>query len=150
MLAPYQPNVVLCSEQPKARETAEAIAGRLSTQTAIVEGLHEHRRDSVPFMEGPEYEKAVASLFARPTELVMGDETAQQAQRRFAGAIETIISDRTEGDIVVVSHGTVIALYVAGVANVEPLRFWHSLGLPSYVVLSMPGMKLLETVEKVV
>jgi broad specificity phosphatase PhoE len=150
MLASFQPGIVLSSEEPTARETAEAIAGRLSVQTEIVKGLHEHQRQDIPFMTRPEFEAAIASLFDRPMELVLGEETARQAQRRFTRAIERIIGDQGEGDIVVVTHGTIIALFVSGVAGVEPFALWKQLGLPSFVVLSLPGLRLLESVKNVV
>ena len=46
-----------------------------------------------------------------------------------------------------VTHGTVMTLYVASVAGVQPMRFWHRLGLPSFVVLTLPDMHILSTVK---
>jgi broad specificity phosphatase PhoE len=52
------------------------------------------------------------------------------------------VAGRPEGDLVVVSHGTVVALFVAAATGVEPYAFWNRLGLPSFVVLSLPGLEI--------
>jgi hypothetical protein len=44
----------------------------------------------------------------------------------------------------------VIALYVAARAGVDPLPLWRRLGLPSFVVLSLPDMTLVEIVDQIV
>ncbi|GAB4122161.1 MAG: hypothetical protein Fur005_16970 [Roseiflexaceae bacterium] len=36
--------------------------------------------------------------------------------------------------IVLVSHGTVISLYLSRVAGVDPFTYWQRLGLPSMVI----------------
>ncbi len=38
----------------------------------------------------------------------------------------------------VVAHGTVITLFVARRAGLEPFPFWKRLGLPAFVALSLP------------
>ena len=48
-----------------------------------------------------------------------------------------------------VTHGTVMTLYVASIADVDPMCFWRRLGLPSYVVLGLPGNHIFQTVETV-
>ncbi len=48
-----------------------------------------------------------------------------------------------------VAHGTVITLLIARHNRVEPYQCWRRLGLPSFAVLSMPDMILLDTVVRV-
>lgn len=48
-----------------------------------------------------------------------------------------------------VAHGTVIALAVARAAGVAPFPLWRRLGLPSVVLLSRPGLALVEVVESI-
>ena len=95
------------------------------------------------------FQDALSELFARPDDLVFGRETAAQARERFAGAVEGVLGRSTQGDIVIVAHGTVISLFVARSADVEPFTFWRRLGLPSFAVLSVPGLALLSVVEKI-
>ena len=52
-------------------------------------------------------------------------------------------------NLAVISHGTVITLFVAQTNQIEPFSFWKSLGLPSLVVLKLPGMELKTVVEEI-
>jgi broad specificity phosphatase PhoE len=148
-IRPLRPGVVVSSREPKARETADVIAGSAGLTVVVREGLHEHERSGVGFLGALEFDEAIRSMFARPAELVLGDETAVEAGRRFASAVEAVLDRYRDGDVVVVAHGTVIALFVSGANDVAPFQFWSKLGLPSYVVLSAPGMGLLETVGSI-
>jgi broad specificity phosphatase PhoE len=111
-------------------------------------GLHEHEREHVPFSSTEAFERAVAALFARPGELVMGEESADQARERFERAVRAALDRHAGRDIAIVAHGTVITLLVAHYAGVEPLSFWRRLGMPALVVLALPGYELLEVVER--
>ena len=90
----------------------------------------------------------VERFFCKPDQLVLGDETAEQARCRFAAAIEGVI-DAGQTDTIVVTHGTVMTLYLASVSDVRPMCFWRRLGLPSYVVLGLPDMHILSTVDTI-
>ena len=81
--------------------------------------------------------------------LVLGKETADQAHARFAAAVEGILAEHVDRNIAVIAHGTVISLYVARAAGLDPMCLWERLGLPSYVVLSVPGLQVSEVVESV-
>ena len=69
---------------------------------------------------------------------MLGEETAQQALRRFTAAINRIIATDTADTAIVVTHGTVMTLYMASVSGVEPMRFWRRLETPDFVVLTPP------------
>lgn len=145
----YQPMQIATSSEPKAIATAEIVSDRLGLPFEIVEGLHEHDRSNVLFLSAGEFESAVGAFFERPDELVLGRETARDAQSRFAEAVGRVINGREGGNVVIVSHGTVIALYLAQHTEVEPLPLWRRLGLPSFVVSSLPSLDLLEIVKSV-
>ena len=87
-------------------------------------------------------------FFSEPDRVVFGSETANEALARFSGAIATVL-EAEPSDAVVVTHGTVMTLYVAEVAKVEPMGFWRWLGMPSFVVLTLPEMRVSEVVESV-
>ena len=148
-LAPYQPALIASSGEYKAVETAQIVANALGKPFEIADGLHEHDRSSVVFLSRQEFESAVAHLFEQPEALVFGGETASQAQNRFKKAVESLLAKYPEGSIAIVAHGTVIALFVAGCAGIDPFPFWQRLSLPSFVVLSLPDLKLIETVENI-
>ena len=79
---------------------------------------------------------------------MLGSETADQARDRISAAIDSVV-DAGHADTIVVTHGTVMTLYAASVADADPMCFWRRLGLPSYVVLGLPGNDILSTVEQV-
>ena len=145
----HQPDVLGASHEPKATETAEIIARTLGKSVEVVEGLHEQKRGSLELLPGRKFESAVAELFAKPGELVFGDETANQACDRFGHAVEHFLEAHPDENVALISHGRVITLLVADYAGVDPFPFWRRLGLPSFVVLSLPEKKILEVVESV-
>ena len=148
-LRDFSPDVVWSSREPKAAETAEIVAGALGVPVQVADGLEEHHRDGVPFYPTrDEFEAVVERFFCNPDQLVFGSETAVQARDRMAAAVDRVV-DAGHTDNIVVTHGTVMTLYVASVACVRPMVFWRRLGLPSYVVLELPGNKILQTVETV-
>ena len=149
-LRSFNPEVIWSSTEPKAVETVEIVARAFGVPVQIAVGLEEHHRSGVPFYPTrDEFEAAVEKFFCSPDQLVLGTETAQQARDRMAAAIDDVI-DAGQADSIVVTHGTVITLYVASVAGVRPMAFWHRLGLPSYVVLTLPDMHILSTVASVI
>ncbi len=93
--------------------------------------------------------EAVARLFARPVELVFGDETAIEAKNRFSGAVESVLAANPQENIAIVTHGTVLSLYAAQFAGQEPISFWCNLGMPALVAFSYPEMKLLAQVNEI-
>ena len=146
-LAAYHPDVVVASSEPKAAETGEIVASTLGRPLATIEELHEHDRDNVGFLSGEHFEAAIARFFENPQSLVLGRETADQAHQRFAAAIEAIVTRYPTETVAVVTHGTVIALFVARATGLDPFPFWKRLDTPAFVVLSLPDRKVLMVVE---
>ncbi len=149
-IIPYSPDVVIASLEPKAIETAQIIARQMDKSFRIFEGLHEHDRTGVEFMDREQFESQVHDLFEHPDQLVFGKETARQAQERFSNALISIVVKYSSQNIAVISHGTVITLFVEKVTGMEPFSFWKKLGLPSFVAFSLPDHKLLTIVESLV
>ena len=149
-LAAYRPTTMIASREPKAEETARIAAERLGLRHTTAEGLHEHDRSNVGWSSFEDFEAAVARFFAQPSELVFGRETADESRSRFAAAVDTAAAAHPHGNLVVVAHGTVIALLVAARTGTEPLPLWRRLGLPSFVVLSLPDMAIVEIAEHIV
>ena len=146
----YSPDIFISSIEPKAIETAQIIAQQTGKPFRTSEGLHEHDRTDVEFLSHEQFESQVHEFFKHPDRLVMGRETASQAGERFANALASIVSEYPNKSIAVVTHGTVITLFAEKVTGLEPFQFWKRLDLPSFVVLSLPGYKLVTTVENVV
>ena len=150
-LEPHAPAVVVSSEEPKAAETAQLVAERLGVPWRTAPGLHEHDRSNVPHLRSGEFISMVELFFRRPTELVLGRETADAARGRFESAVARVVGEQSDGNVAVVSHGTVIALLLGGGARGgrTPFEIWRAMGLPSYAILNPGGMELLERVDRV-
>jgi broad specificity phosphatase PhoE len=149
-LAGHHPATIITSKEAKALETGQIVAEVLGLPLESVEDLHEHERGAVTDLGGQdEFRAQVAHLLEQPGELVMGYETADQAHARFAAAVARVVAQHPSGNVAIVSHGTVMTLFVARANQVDPVPLWRSLGLPAFVVLSLPGMDLLEVVESV-
>jgi 2,3-bisphosphoglycerate-dependent phosphoglycerate mutase len=145
-LEPYVPEVVLSSEEPKATETAQIVSERLGLKVITHPRLHEHDRIGAPFGTQEDFERTANIFFESPGELVWGNETAEQARERFSGAVDDILERYPDGTVAVVSHGTVITLFVTQHAEVEAFGFWKRLGLPSFCVFASPTLQLESTV----
>ena len=148
-LKEFSPAVIWSSQEPKAVETAEIVAKALDVPVEIADGLEEHHRDNVPFWDEREaFESAVERSLTDPDQLVFGTETANQARDRFAQALDKVI-DAGHADSIVVTHGTVMTLYVVSVAGVWKTSLWRRLGLPSYIVLTLPDKRIQSIVDDV-
>jgi broad specificity phosphatase PhoE len=149
VLAPYQPFALFTSREAKAAETAALVARELGMSFAARPGLQEHARHSVGWLEPAEFKASVAALFARPSEVVFGDESADQAQARFAEAIRLIQSEVPLGNLAVVAHGTVISLFAGRVAGLDPAALLARLGLPAVIVLDRQTLAIETILEEV-
>lgn len=120
--------------------------------TQAVAGLHEHDRRDVGFLGAKAFEAAVQRFFDHPDEIVLGKETANAAHARFSRAVAGVVEAHPGRTIAIVAHGTVIALFVSrmtGAVGLSAFEFWKRLGLPSFVVLSLPELRLDEVVWSV-
>jgi broad specificity phosphatase PhoE len=146
-LKQYQPEVIVSSVEPKARQTAELICENLGVDVMVMDGLHEHDRNGVPYYSNDKFQSLVQELFEKPDVLVFGNETATQALLRFRESIELITTFYDDKKGAIVSHGTVISLFVAWLTGVDGYSLWKELGLPSFILLDLQNKKLLETVN---
>jgi len=143
-LRSYHPDVIISSVESKAIETAEIVAEKLVLAVYVVEGLHEHDRGNVAFLSKDDFQKAVQEFFSKPTELVFGNETANQSYERFNRAILAVLNSYQEKTIIVVAHGTVISLFVSRLTGVHDFLLWNELGLPSFLIIDLQANTLVK------
>jgi 2,3-bisphosphoglycerate-dependent phosphoglycerate mutase len=148
-LRSYDLQTFVSSQEPKAVETAHLAAARLGLTSKIATGLHEHERPGVGWTSREIFEAGVQDFFARPDKLVMGSETADQTYTRFASAVEAVLSNHADQNLAIVTHGTVISLFVSRQCKLEPYTLWKRLGMPAYIVFSVPEITLKNIVESI-
>ena len=137
LLESYDPDIILSSDEPKAKETAEILAAQLGLSLQIVPNLHEHDRSDVPLLSHESFQASIRDFFQKPTELAFGNETADQASARFYQAVHSILSEHRGETVVIVTHGTVISLFVSRLTGSSDLELWNQLGLPSFVAMDL-------------
>lgn len=143
-LKAFEPEAIVSSPEPKAFETAQIAARQLGLNVTIHPGLHEHKRSRVAYMAREMFERAVFRFFNQPDEYIFGDETAAEACDRFSRAVDTVLHEHVDKTIVIVSHGTVISLFVSRRAGVPAFSLWKDLGMPSFVVFEPHSNSLLQ------
>jgi broad specificity phosphatase PhoE len=148
-LREHEPAIIISSEEPKAQETAQLAASRLGVPTESAANLHEHDRTNVPHMRSGEFISHMELFFRRPDERVLGRESADEALSRFEKAVDSVVAAHSSGNIAIVTHGTVLALYLASHNDRDPFHLWRELGLPSFVALDLATRKITGLVAKV-
>ena len=148
-VAALAPAVVVSIDERKAADTGDMVAGHLVVHCRVAADLHEHDRSNVPQLRSAEFISMMELLFRRPGDLVLGKETAVAALSRFRSALDEVLMEHAEGNVSVVSHGTVIALLLEKLGNRRGFEVWRAMKLPSFAVLSLPDFSLDRLVESV-
>jgi broad specificity phosphatase PhoE len=127
------------SLEPKALETAARVAVANSLVVMPHAGLHENDRTGLGFLPEAELRDRIRKFFAEPDRCVMGRETAHEAFARLAEAVAEIEASMPKENIAIVTHGTVLTLFVSRHNKIAPFDLWTALRAPSYVVLDGPA-----------
>jgi broad specificity phosphatase PhoE len=131
----FKPTAVVSSPEPKALETAQILAHRLGLEVVVDEGFHEHKRPAASFGSEQEFRDSIAKVFKPPVATADDSESAQQASQRLA---ETLAKYKGQ-PLLVVTHGTVLSLYLADRLGVDAHDLWRSLHMPDAFVLDDQG-----------
>ncbi|HEX8912586.1 MAG TPA: histidine phosphatase family protein [Humisphaera sp.] len=147
-LRPLAPAAVVASLEPKAAETGEIVAAALGVPFEAAAFLHEHDRSNVPHLPTREFIGMMEVLFRKPTEHVLGRESAAEALARFRPAVEAAAERYPTGNLAVVSHGTVIALLLAQLGGGRGFELWRRMAQPSYAVVDVPAWRVERVVDR--
>jgi broad specificity phosphatase PhoE len=148
-IKPHDPANIVASEEPKARETGRLLADALGKPFQTADGLQEHDRREVPHMPSGEFLSWMALFFQKPDQRVIGGESANEASERFSAAVDRILKANPDGNLALVTHGTVLSLFLASHTDKSGYALFRQLGLPSFAVLELPEMKVVEMVDRV-
>lgn len=144
-IAELRPSLICSSDERKAFETAMIIGQRCGVDVEIEADLGEHDRTGVPWRDAATRQQEFQALFANPNAVVFGRESASQALQRLSAAIDRVTT-RTLGPWVLVTHGTVMALYLAKLTGRAALEVWSQLGLPTVATVDLDHRRLVELV----
>lgn len=142
-LSHYQPEAIVSSYEPKAKETAEIIARKQQLELYVIDDLHEHDRSNEPYLSKDEFQASIREFFQKPDVLVFGKETADQAHARFCRSVHSALKSHADKIVAIVAHGTVISLFVSRLLGISDLLLWNELGLPSFIVIDLQSNTLL-------
>ena len=135
-LRQFLPFHLASSPEPKAKRTAEIVGTALGVPVHVVDGLEEFDRPAMPIVSVDEHQRINAEIFRNPLLPVLGAESADAALRRFTDAVQKAAQATPPGHhVVVIAHGTVIALYVAQQRGDDAFAVWQSLDCGTYVVV---------------
>jgi broad specificity phosphatase PhoE len=99
---------IISSDEIKAIETAELLAGPSGTSVEVIADMHENDRSATGFLAPDEFERAADWFFAHPAESFHGWERAVDAQARIVSSVEAILGlHDPEVPIAFVGHGGV-------------------------------------------
>ena len=134
---------VITSPEPKARATAEPIARAAGVELRVEPDLREAERGASPVDDRARFVAQVDGWLSGIP--VPGWEERDAAAARIVACIEQLLRS-CRGDLVLVSHGTVLSLYLAslrGQARVD-LAEWESIALPAVAVVDPAARSILE------
>lgn len=127
------------SAEPKALSTAAPIAARLGLPARTAPGLGEQRRPVLPYTDVAARQQLIAEMFAHPRASIMGCEPIAAAQRRIVACLQALL--RRGDDLIVVSHGTVLHLYLSALLRIPAdAACWARIGVPDLAVVD-PGRR---------
>ena len=144
-VAGFKPRLICSSDERKAIETARIIAQHCGVDVEIEPGLREHDRTGVRWCDAATRQRELKALFASPNDVVFGRESAEQALQRLTSAIDQVLA-QASGTSVLVTHGTVMALYLSRLTGRAALAIWSQLGLPSVAVVDRCTHRLVDLV----
>ena len=147
-LLPFALHAVISSPEPKALQTARPVANRYHIPLTTLDGLREHDRRNVQYVgDDADFKATIRRLFEQPDQLIYGNETADQAHQRVASAIHQAVDQQPDRNLALVSHATVLTLFISRVAALDPFTFWSQLGMPAYIVFDLPSWSIHEIVS---
>ncbi|MCP9485681.1 MAG: phosphoglycerate mutase family protein [Gaiellaceae bacterium MAG52_C11] len=134
---------VVSSPEPKAHATAEPIAAVAGVELRAERDLWEAERGASPVHDR-------AAFIARVDAWLGGSpvpcwEERDAASARIVACVSRLV-DEVNGDVVVVSHGAVLSLYLAWLRGRErvELRDWEAIPLPAVAVVDPLARRILE------
>ena len=144
-VAGFNPKLICSSDERKAIETARIIAQHCGVDVELEPDLREHDRTGVTWCDAATRQRELEAFFANPNDIVFGRESGAQALHRLTAAIDRLTM-RTSGPWVLVTHGTVMALFLAKLTGRAAMEIWSQLRLPTVATVDCRNSRLADLV----
>lgn len=131
-LMALRPALIVASPERKALQTAHVLAGELNLPIEIDEHFSEQGAEAGQFLtDYAEFRALVRHHFDHPDEVVLRQESSRAAADRFGAALDDRLRVLTPDDVpVIVSHGRIMASWLASLTDTEAWEIWTALRLP--------------------
>lgn len=127
---------IITSPERKAVSTAGIIASVLRLPVVVEPALREQGNEGVPWVGGEHlFREAVAHHFARPCEVVLGNESSDDAVKRFGAGVER--ARAWHRFPLLVGHGRVMSGFIARIAGMQPMEVWTDLRMPDALIVDI-------------
>jgi broad specificity phosphatase PhoE len=149
-LRPYALDRIITSEEPKAFRTGELVADILNIPCEKAPNLHEQRRSTAPYSPSVEvFQAQIQAAMNEPDKVLFGEETFNHARQRFSNQIDALLAQYPDQSLAIVTHGTVMSLYLAQISGEAVFPLWQSLDMPAYAVVSSAQKQITKIVTSV-
>jgi broad specificity phosphatase PhoE len=135
-LRSYSIDRIVTSEEAKAALTGQLVADVLAIPCESAPNLHETKRETVGYFEREaDFRASVQAAMNEPDKLLFGEETFTDARERLAEQLDTLLEQYPDETLAIVTHGTVMALFLAHISEQDIVSLWNSLDMPAYAVI---------------
>ena len=134
---------IFSSPQVKAFETAEIIAQNVSTDIILRDGFTSVLGEGTG--EIPNYSQIVEGFLTGKTDVINpGGETMEQVRERVSREIDCLESEYPGlEDIGIVTHGLVLAIFLASLYGKEPIQMHREIGMLDFTVIDWKSQTVL-------
>ena len=137
-IAALRPSTIIASPERKALQTAGLLAEGLEISLQQDERFSEQGADIGDFYpDYAQFRAIVEQHFNRPEEVVFRGESASSAAARFANGIAAVRESSRTGTPVIVSHGRIMASWLAGISGQPPIEVWTALRMPDLIEVDL-------------
>lgn len=137
-LATLRPGMIVASPERKALQTAALLVEGLELSLQQDERFSEQGADVGAFYpDYADFRARVEEHFARPDEVVFRGESSHAAAERFANGVASIGEQSINGVPVIVSHGRIMASWLASVTGEPAIGIWDALRMPDLLEVDL-------------
>jgi len=140
----YELNKIYTSPEPKALETAAIMAEKYNVPLEKIDQLRDVDRNPQGYVRKSDYDISIRNFFTNPASMILGDETADDCYYRLKSVVDYLMSNDNCGNIVAVSHGLILSVFLSRVLKIGAFKIFNQLVLPSLIVLSIPDLKFVK------